>query len=234
MTTIVPPPATRPLIDTPRSILEHLQDFSACGVSVIQFENGSLALQCGKISNLFLIKISKECNSTFYPAIKSKKWEPAHSFIGHTLRYTKKIVTSDGQTWPIFGFYSEEWPEEEGFPSCTLIDNKEAGCKIELLADCSDVLIEPSVDKLTGARYYFHTPLHEDGDPALTQNINSLWPLGIITLHRDNIEEELLPAFGKPKKKKRRSNQYDDDDGTADIRKFCGGEEGGSRDYWKS
>jgi hypothetical protein len=179
--------------------------FKAAGADVFIDDNNCAVLRCGVESGLFVLKISRQCNTTFYPNIKVRRYAAAHTYLGHVLRYSKKIVTSKGETWPIFGLYREEWPK--GMPSSTLVDNSETGCKIDLVADGGEVMIEPSVDPATDTVYSFHTPLAEDGGPAPAKNKNPLWSMGIFTLNKDIIEKELLPAFRivNKKKKKRKS-----------------------------
>jgi hypothetical protein len=178
--------------------------FKAAGADVFIDDNNCAVLRCGVHSGVFVLKIAKQCMTTFHPNIKVRRYSAEHTHLGHALRYTKKIVTSNGETWPVFGLYREEWPK--GMPSSTLSDDESTGCKIDLLADGSEVFIEPSVDTSTGTRYHFATPLHEDGYPVTTSNSNPLWNMGIFTLNSDTIEKELLPAFGIEKNKKKRKS----------------------------
>jgi hypothetical protein len=174
--------------------------FQAAGADVFTDDKNCVVLRCGVSSGLFVLKVSKQCMATFCPNIKLRRYAAAHTFFGHALRYTKKIVTSEGETWPIFGLYRGEWPK--GLPSSTLVDNNETGCRIDLVADGGEVLIEPSIDPATNTVYSFHTPLAQAGGPAYTQNKSRLWNLGIFTLNSDVIEKELLPAFGIKQKKR--------------------------------
>jgi hypothetical protein len=196
--------ADSPIVDNTAVLLPSpFMAFKAAGADVFIDNKNRAVLRCDVHSGVFVLKIAKQCMSTFHPNIRVRRYSAEHTHLGHILRYTKKIVTSNGEAWPILGLYREEWPK--GMPSCTLIDDESTGCKIELLADGSEVFIEPSVDTSTGTRYHFSTPLHEDGYPVTTSNNNPLWNLGIFTLNKDIIEKELLPAFGIVKKKKRKS-----------------------------
>jgi hypothetical protein len=145
----------------------------------------NIAVKCG--NGLFVIEVNNYGDSK--PNLSAGSYGVEHTYLGNSLRQTKRIVTSK-MTAVMFGYYVDEWPE--GLHSCTLVHPTLDGKgPISLLAEGKYILIEPSIKD--GESYRFYTPLHIDGHPVNPSD-NPLYELGIITLHRDAIEV-ILSAF---------------------------------------
>lgn len=162
----------------------------------------NLALKCGVDTGLFVLRIGAN-RGDFVPNLKPGKYGVRHTTLGNLFCKTKRILTPSGGFNPIFGIYRDEWPD--GLHSSQLVQPDIQGRGgIDLLADGSFALIEPSVDPGTGRQYRFFTPLyHEDSIDNSTSRlqrsacatvVNPLYELGIMTLHREEIVE-LLHAF---------------------------------------
>jgi hypothetical protein len=162
----------------------------------------NIALKCGVDTGLFVLSIGAD-RGDFVPNLKPGKYGVRHTALGNLFCKTKRILTPSGGVNLIFGIYRHEWPD--GLHSSQLIQPDIQGRgSIDVLADNSFALIEPSADPRTGRQYRFFTPLyHEDSLDRSTSRrqrsacaavVNPLYELGIMTLHREEVVE-LLHAF---------------------------------------
>jgi hypothetical protein len=185
--------------DIRKYVPEHLRNFCELGgakvVPLSENENGDdvpIGLQCGVEGGLVVIQVGVN-RGDFVPKLDPGSYGVEHTALGNLLTKTKRIVDiNNGTTSVIFGIVPNQWPD--GIHSCTLVQpDLEGRGAINLLADGS---IQP-IESTPGYRFYtpfFHTP--GAGSGFVGRDVYTLYPLGIMTLNREQLSE-LLRAFNK-------------------------------------
>lgn len=211
--------------DIPKSAAEHFNDFCSAGsrglllIDKVSFEpvktiaseedlanaahRYNLAIRCGVDNGLAVLSIGAN-HGSFVPELKPGRYGVVHANLGSLVTKTKRIITGSASVSLIFGIQREEWPD--GLNSCMLVQpDLEGRGSINLLADNSYQLIEPSINPITAKAYRFYTPFQRilgAGSGFAPDKIKHpsetypLYQLGIMTLNRPQLSE-LLRAFSK-------------------------------------
>jgi hypothetical protein len=186
--------------DSPKTAEEHFHSFcDLAGAKLIHAKSDGLALVCGVESGIVVIQIGIGRGS-FVPDLNPGRYGVEHTNLGNLVTKTKRIVDVNNRcVHLVFGIVRDQWPD--GLNSCTLVQSDLQGRgTIDLLADNSIQPIEPTLGfrfytpfkRIPGAGNGFLAP---DGK-ALNgaSSVYPLYPLGIMTLNRQQLSE-LLRAF---------------------------------------